>query len=140
QLGETRNQANRQVVDAVVAEVLKGLQDGGLSRTAHSGNDYQFTLPVTVMRGFVCKLASGLGQFLGNSAKRHLAGMLAELAGCSFRALSYRCREGFMRRRRASRQSPLDLRRGSAETGERDAASVRIRDCRPKPRLATRGH
>ena len=42
QVGKLGNEFNRQVVDAVVAQILEGLQNGGLTRTTHAGNDDQF--------------------------------------------------------------------------------------------------
>ena len=42
QFREFRDQLDRKVIDAVVAEIFEGLQYGGLSRTAHSGNEDQF--------------------------------------------------------------------------------------------------
>ncbi len=42
QFGKLRNQLDRQVVDAVVAEVLEGLKDRSLPGTTHAGDDDQF--------------------------------------------------------------------------------------------------
>src|SRR5215471_6420367 len=42
QLSEPRNQINWQVVDAIVAEILKRLEHRGLSRSAHAGDDHEF--------------------------------------------------------------------------------------------------
>ena len=42
QVGELRDELHRQVIDAVVAQVLEGLQHRGFARTAHAGNDHQF--------------------------------------------------------------------------------------------------
>ena len=42
QVGELRDQLDRKVVDAVVAQVFEGLQDRGLPRPAHAGDDDQF--------------------------------------------------------------------------------------------------
>ena len=41
QVGKLRDELHGQVIDAVVAEILEGLQDRGLPRTAHAGNDHQ---------------------------------------------------------------------------------------------------
>jgi hypothetical protein len=42
QLGELGDQLDGQVVDSVVAQILKGLENGGLARPAQAGDDDQF--------------------------------------------------------------------------------------------------
>ena len=42
QVGKLRDELDRQIVDAVVAQIFEGLQHRGLSRTAHAGDDDQF--------------------------------------------------------------------------------------------------
>ena len=43
QFRKSRNQFDRQVVHAVVAEVLESFEDGGLAGATHAGDDDQFT-------------------------------------------------------------------------------------------------
>ncbi len=57
QIGKLRDELDRQVVDAVVAQILKGLQHRSLPRAAHAGDDDQFR---RVLRGAGRIVAYGL--------------------------------------------------------------------------------
>ena len=58
QVGKLRDELDRQVVDAVVAEVLEGFQHRGLPRTAHAGDDDQFRRGLPADAGGPCICAS----------------------------------------------------------------------------------
>ncbi len=51
QFGKVRNQFHRQVVHAVVAQILESLEDRGLARPAHAGDDDQFARRTAIGRG-----------------------------------------------------------------------------------------
>ncbi len=57
QLGEAGNQVDRQVVHAVVAQILEGLEHRGFPRAAHAGNNDQLSGQAGIGRG---PYASGL--------------------------------------------------------------------------------
>ena len=75
QFGKMRDQADRQVIYAVVTEVLKSFQDRGLAGTAHAGNDDHLAgvVPLVRKRCMACRRTD----FGATFAQGHPQGMLA---------------------------------------------------------------
>src|SRR5271165_3002641 len=74
---EVADESNWQVIHAVVAEVLKGLQGRGFSRSAHARDDDQLVL-VAAMRRDRLRLrvsASRAGPSCGTFGRRHCYGL-----------------------------------------------------------------
>jgi hypothetical protein len=55
-LGKSRDKFDRQVVDAVIAEIFEGFQGGSLSRPTHASDDHKFGARAAVPRAApVCR-------------------------------------------------------------------------------------
>ena len=60
QFREARNQLQREIVDGVIPEVLKGLESGSLAGAGHAGEDHQLARMSlgTLNTRFLARLAS----------------------------------------------------------------------------------
>ena len=70
QFGKSRNELDRQVVDAVVAEVLESLKGGGFARAAHPGDDDQLRRGAAIVGNR--RLLGFSFESLSNSAQPHV--------------------------------------------------------------------